>query len=446
MKLFAFVNDFIKSYFNKDVYVKTFVGFSCGLPAMLRLSVLDIWLKDCGVSNAMIGFFSLLHWPYWFKFLWAPFIERIDFPYLSKKFGRRRGWAIASQCLLFIGIFGMACCNPEASLGTLLIFASLTAFADGCQDVSMYAYQLDGMRNRTMGVSAGVFIFGYRMGMFFAKSLTLYLAHFLDWNSAYHVMAFAVFLCTVFVLGLHEPVIDNQEEEEHLNELAKNYIAGDSPLGEIKRRIYECLICPFKLFMEQDGWKISLALIFTYRIGDRILQKMSKLFYVDVGFSLLNIANAVQVFGTIATIAGGLIGGYYVKCAGIKKSMFYLGIIHGLASFSYIALTRTGANLPTLYFTVFIENTTGGALTTTFIAYLYSLCNHRAYPATQYALLWAFYELGGMVCRSISGAMADCLGWLWFFAVVPMLFVPGLLILWKMLQEEKCLSANASSE
>lgn len=446
MKLLAFVNDFIKSYFNKDVYIKTFVGFSCGLPAMLRLSVLDIWLKDCGVSNALIGFFSLLHWPYWFKFLWAPFIERIDFPCLSKKFGRRRGWAIASQCLLFIGIFGMAFCDPKTSLGTLLGFASLVAFADGCQDVSMYAYQLDGVQNKTMGVSASVFIFGYRMGMFFAKSLTLYLAHFLDWNSAYHVMAFAMFLCTVFVLGLHEPVINNEKEERHLDELAKKYVVGDGVLDEIKRRIYECLICPFKLFMEQDGWKISLALIFTYRIGDRILQKMSKLFYIDVGFSLLDIANAVQVFGTVATIVGGLIGGYYVKCVGIKKSMFYLGIIHSFASFSYLALTQTGANLPTLYFTVFIENTTGGALTTTFIAYLYSLCNHRAYPATQYALLWAFYELGGMLCRSISGIVADFLGWFWFFIVIPVLFVPGLLILWKMIQKEKYSSTNVLSE
>lgn len=437
MRLTPFVSDFFKSYFNKDVYIKTFVGFSCGVPAMLRLSVLDIWLKDCGVSNALIGVFSLLHWPYWFKFLWAPFIERIDFPYLSKKFGRRRGWAIASQCLLFIGIFGMACCDPRTSLGTLLTFASIVAFADGCQDVSMYAYQLDGVHNGTVGVSASVFIFGYRMGMFFAKSLTLYLAHFLDWNSAYHSMAFAIFVCTVFVLGLHEPVIHNKKEERRLDQLAKEYITENSFWGDVKRRIFECLVCPFKLFMEQNGWQLALALIFTYRIGDRIAQKMSKLFYMDIGFSLLDIANAVQVFGTVATIAGGLIGGYYVKCSGLKRAMLSLGIIHAIACFSYVILTHTGANLSLLYITVFIENTTGGALTTTFIAYLYSLCNHRAYPATQYALLWAFYELGGMACRSVSGIMADSLGWRNFFICIPFLFIPGILILWYMIRKEK---------
>ena len=414
-----------------------FVGFSCGIPAMLRLSVLDIWLKDYGVSNTLIGFFSLLHWPYWFKFLWAPFIERTDFPFLSKRFGRRRGWAIFSQCLLFIGIFGMACCDPRTSLSTLLLWASVVAFADGCQDVSMYAYQLDGIRGKTAGISAGVFVFGYRIGMFFAKSGALYLAHFLNWKLSYHFMAFAIFICTLFVLGLHEPVISNKKEMKRLNELANNYSSEDSLLGDIKRRVYECLICPFKLFMEQDNWKISLLLIFIYRIGDRIVQKMAKLFYIDIGFSLLDIANAAQVFGAIATIVGGLVGGYYVKYVGVKRSMYYLGIIHAIACFSYLALTQTGSDLLVLYLTIFIENTTSGALATTFIAFLYSICNHRAYPATQYALLWAFYELSGMFCRSIAGVLADTLGWINFFLLVPVLFVPGLFVLWKIIYDKK---------
>lgn len=446
MKLRSLIRDFVDSYFNKDVCVKAFVGFACGVPAMLRLTVLDIWLKDCGVSNTMIGFFSLLHWPYWFKFLWAPFIERTDFPFLSKIFGRRRGWAIASQCLLFIGIFGMASCDPQTSLTLLLLFVSLVAFADGCQDVSMYAYQLDGIENKTMGVSASVFIFGYRVGMFFSKSCALYLAHFIDWHSAYHTMAFVIFLCTIFVLGLHEPIVNNKKEMRYLNVLAKEYITDNSMIGEIKHRIYECLICPFKLFMEQPGWQAAMMLIFTYRIGDRIVQKMAKLFYVDIGFSLLDIANAVQVFGTMATIAGGIFGGYYVKHAGIKKAMFRLGIIHTLACFSYIVLTQTGAHLSVLYLTVFVENTTGGAVVTAFIAYLYSLCNHRAYPATQYALLWAFYEFGGMICRSISGVMADSLGWLCFFLSVPILFVPGLIVLWKMIRKEERTASNSLLE
>ena len=440
MNLKTLVRDFYSSYFRSQMGAKFFVGFSCGIPFLLRLSVLDLWLKDNGISNTLIGLFTLIHWPYWLKFLWAPFIERMTLPFIGTKLGRRRGWAIASQCLLFLGVFGMSCCNPQTDIMILLALTSLVAFADGCQDVSLYAYQLDGIKTRTMGISASVFMFGFRIGMFFSKSITLYIAHYFNWNIAYYVMAFSILICTVCIFYIPEPKV-YEDNSNQLKEISQKYLSDEtSSIGYVKNRIYECLICPFQLFMQRHDWKVILMLILVYRAGDRIAQKMAKLFYIDMGFSILDIANVVQVFGTIATIIGGMIGGFYIKRVGIKLTIFHLGIVHAIACFSYVIMTYCGHNIWMLYCTVSIENITGGAIATAFIAFIYDLCNHKAYAATQYALFWGIYEAGSMIFRSCSGFLADSLGWTQFFALLPLLFIPGLLILHKMIfSRRKCL-------
>ena len=152
-------------------------------------------------------------------------------------------------------------------------------------------------------------------------------------------------------------------------------------------------------------------------------QKMAKPFYVDMGFSKLEIANVVQVFGTIAALFGGVIGGYLVKLLGIKRAMFFAGIIHAIGCFSYVALSYVGHDIRMLYLTVFVENITCGAIAAAFISFLYSLCN-KNYAATQYALLWAFFELGGLIFRAVSGVVADALGWANYFLIIPFIFCP----------------------
>ncbi|MDR0555744.1 MAG: MFS transporter [Holosporaceae bacterium] len=436
MKLTAIVNDVVKTYLRADIGARFFVGFTCGVPFLLRLTILDLWLKECGVSNTVIGLFTLLQWPFVLKFLWAPFIEKIDFPILAKIFGRRRGWALVSQMLLFVGLSGMATATPQTSLTSLMIYVSVVAFADGCQDMSLYAYQLDKAKARMFGPIAGVFIFGYKTGMFFSKSITLYLAHYFGWNFAYASMAFSIFLCTFFIFCVEEPAIRTTADIERIEKMVKSYEDNEhSRFGIVrlmKATILGCLVCPFKIFLQRKDRGQILSLVVLYRAGDRIVQKMAKPFYVDLGFSKLEIANVVQVFGAFAVLLGGLVGGYLVKKLGVKKSMYWAGVIHTLGCFAYVILSQIGHNITALYLTVFVENVTGGAIATAFMAFLYSICNSN-YPATQYALLWAFYELGGILFRSLSGLMADALGWTNFFLFAPLAFVPSLIILRRML-------------
>jgi PAT family beta-lactamase induction signal transducer AmpG len=417
MKLASLLDDFIDVYFKKGLSSKFFIGFTCGVPFILRLAILDLWLKDQGLSNSLIGIITLLQFPFTFKFLWAPFIEKFNFPFLSKTFGQRKGWAIASQMLLFVGVIGMATSSPNSSLFRLLFFTSLVAFADGCQDMSLYTFQLPKTDSQMYGPTAGVYVFGYRTGLFFSKSITLYLAHCVGWNAAYFIMAFSIFLCTLFILRIDEP----------RNEISSNN-SDLHPLKIITSTMKQCLFDPFKNFMKQSDWKSFIAVIMLYRAGDILAQKMARLFYLDLGFSILDIANVVQVFGSIATLFGGVIGGYFIKKLGIIRSMIWFGVIHASSCLCYVILAFVGKNLLVFYFSVFVENITSGAVVTAFVAFLYSL-SHKNYAATQYALLWAFYDLGGTFYRTVSGIIADALGWTNFFLIIPLTFIPCLIIL-----------------
>lgn len=422
MRLSSAVSDFVETYSNPGIFNRFFIGFSCGVPFLLTLTVLDLWLKDCGVSNTAIGFFTFLHAPFTLKFLWAVFIDRFNFPFISKYLGRRKGWAVASQLLLFFGITGMAFSNPGDSLFQLICCASLVAFADGCQDLSLYKYQVCGTtKTKMLGPIAGVVIFGYRVGMFLSKSLSLYLAHYFGWKIAYFVMASTIFVCMFFILNIEEP---QEDTKKPLN-------FGDKDLNfckAIKSAIHDCLVEPFEEFMKRSDWKKIVWVIVLFRMGDMIAQKMAKPFFIEMGFSVLEIANVVQVFGTVSTLIGSVCGGYFIKVYGIRKSMLFTSAAHAISCLSYVAMSIIGYNMHMLYFTAFIENITGGMMSTSLIAFLYSLCN-KQYGTTQYALLWAFYDIGGIFCRAISGVLADILGWTYFFSFAVTMFLPGILML-----------------
>jgi PAT family beta-lactamase induction signal transducer AmpG len=252
-------------------------------------------------------------------------------------------------------------------------------------------------------------------------------------------MAISVFLCTFLIFNIDEPEAKKTSNEEQIKGMVRTYELNDSSRFEfiriLKVTIFECLVCPFKIFMKRNDWKKLIVIIVLFKAGDIMAQKMAKPFYVELGFSMLEIANVVQVFGTIAALIGGIIGGYLVKNAGIKTAMLYTAIANALSCFAYVALSTIGYNMHMLYVAVFMENITGGAMGTAFIAFLYSLCD-KQYCATQYALLWAFYDCGGIVCRTLSGAIADTLGWTNFFLFIPLAFIPSILLLQSMVKRE----------
>lgn len=439
MKLAPSLEDFWKTYIKSGVYSRFFIGFVCGVPFLLTLRILDIWLEECKVPDSLIGLFTLCHLPFTLKFLWGPFIDRVKIPFFSNLLGQRRSWALLSQLILFLGLIGMSNSSPQTSLSQLMLFASMVAFAEGCQDVALYAYQVEKTSSDMFGPVAGFVVFGYRIGLLFAKSVSLYLASYYGWGAAYKVMALCVLFSTfVFLFSAKEPALNLSSEGKTIAKLMNLYWYKDKKLTSwelIKASVFECLVYPLRIFMKKKYWLHLIGILMLFRAGDRMFQKMASPFYIAAGFSKIEIANVVQIFGTLASLIGGVLGGYVVKRFGIKRAMFYMGVLHACSCLIYVILSKAGHNLNVLYFSVFIENTTCGAMSTAFLAFLYTLC-YTGYPATQYALLWALHEAGGVTGSVISGFIVEAIGWTSFFYFVPVVFVPSLVLLYVMIQKK----------
>jgi PAT family beta-lactamase induction signal transducer AmpG len=403
-----------------DYSKKCCIGFSYGMSFPLTLIILDYWLKDIGVSNTTIGLFTMLHLPFTTKFIWGVFIENYDIPFLSKKFSRNLSWILFSHLLLIGGVIGMACSNPEKSLVFLIISTSIVAIADGCKDVVLYPYQINNAPKKKFGYIASVVSLGHKIGMISIKVLTLHIAHFYDWKTAYLVAAFLIFVVMILISRIEEPYVSHGKSRNVI-------VARENIFLSIKKSFLHSVYVPMKTLLGQKGGVRILGILMLYKGSDFMMQKMSRPFCISLGFTKLEIANIVQLVGSIAVVIGGFFGGYVIRKIGIRRAMIALGIAHSFSFFSYLLLVTYGHNSNVLYFIILFEAITGGGISTAFLAFLYNL----AKTGTQYAIFWAFHELGGMFFMSISGMIADTIGWSNYFTIVPMVFVPSLVLLSK---------------
>lgn len=385
---------FFRNVDKRDYFFnKCFVGITYGLSFPLTLIILDYWLKSIGISNTTIGLFSLLQWPFTLKFFWGVFVDNYDIPYL-KKYGRQRSWVICSYLVLIIGILGMAFSKPESGLSLLIFFASLVAIADGCKNVALYPYQISDCPKQNFGYVASVVSLGHRIGMILTKVTTLYIAAIYNWKCAYVVAAILVFISLIITLQLKQPdVVVNDDKSKN--------------------------------FFKFTGINLHIVLVlFFYKAADFMVQKMSRAFCIEMGFTPIEIANIVQIGGTIAIIVGTFIGGYVVKKNGISNAMFLLSLFHTFSLLLYVFLTISGHNPSILTLVIICEGLTGGAVTSAFISYLYSVSRN----GTSYALFWAIHGCSGTIFMMLSGILADYLSWTAFFSIIPLSAIPGLVV------------------
>lgn len=406
-----------------DLLKKSVIGFTYGVSFPLTIVILDYWLKDCGISNTTIGFFSFFHLPFVLKLFFAPLIDNFEIPYFSKKLGRRRSWVVLSQAMLIFSVIGMANTDPKTNLMGVMIFASFVALFDGFQNIALYPYQISDVSKDNFGYVAGIISFGHRIGSILVKLVVLYLAHFFGWTIAYECATFLILLCMLFVLFVDEPkTIDSSDIVS-----IRNYADVSHNKKEYSLYFNKMLSQVDALFNKKNG-KYLFAILVLYKASDLMMQKMSRSFCLEIGFSKLEIANIVQFFGSISVIIGGITCGFFVKKYGILRAMRYLSIAHMLSLFSYLMLCACGNNSNILCGVIFFEGITGGAVSAVFLAFLYDLCKN----GSQYALLWAIHETAGMFFRFISGFCVDISGWLLFFIAVPLASIPGIFILKKL--------------
>ena len=400
-------------YTNKKLLVIMLLGYASGLPLLLTLSTLSVWLFEVGVTKTTIGFFALVGLPYSIKFLWAPFMDNLKIPFFTNFLGRRRSWILLTQILLIFSLIFLGYSNPSVDPKLTAIAALLVAFFSASQDVVIDAFRVESLEKKFYGAGAAMIVFGYRIGMLSAGAGALYLASFYDWSKVYLLMSTQILIGSLAILFSKEPELGSLIQTNK-----KNFF------GWIKNSV----INPFKDFMTKGNWIVILLFVVLYKFGDALVSVVANPFYIEMGFSKIEIANVSKIFGLAATLAGAFIGGILVNQSGIFKSLLICGILQLLSNLFYAIQAYIGYNIGFLIVTIGFMDLASGMGTAAFIAYLSSLCNIR-YTATQYALLSAFASLGRTFLSSPGGYLVDTFNWIPFFIFTSIAAIPGIYFL-----------------
>ncbi len=416
---FPFLDTF-RIYLDRRLIIILLFGFSSGLPLLLIGSTLAFWCSKVGVDKATIGLFALTGFPYIWKFLWAPFLDRMKVPFLGKVMGRRRGWLFVVQVCLAVAIFAMGCNPPEVSLWHTALCAVCVAFFSATQDILVDAYRIESLPVTEYTAGGGAEVFGYRMGMIVAGGVALGLFDHYSWQTVYTFMAMCMGVGILTTLFCKEPEASKTVKTK-----------ADSPVEAFKTGF----LMPFLDFVKRPGWYWIFAFIILYRATDYLIGKMATVFYQEIGFTGTEIGMAAKTIGIWMAVAGGLIGGAIGYRIGIMKTMLWGAVVHVVSNGFFLLLAEQGKSMPLLYTTVISQEISGGIMTSAFVAYLSRLCNAQ-FSATQYALFSALMSIGRIYVQAGSGFLADSFGWPMFFIVCSLGSIPGLLILLHLMKKD----------
>lgn len=420
-----------KSYADPRLLIIGILGFACGTPLLLTSSTLSIWLKEYGFDNTTIGFFGVLSLPYSLRFLWAPMVDRMPLPYLTKKFGRRRSWLLFSQAIMILVLGAFSFIDIKQDLMFLSILSMILAFTSATHWTAMIAYQVENFQQRQYGPVEGMTNLGYRLGMVASSAGALYIAHLASWEMAYSMMGFFILMGFLVTLYVDEPKPIKNEQALLQEKKAEEYLKKHQSLNPIVANtlswLYAAVICPFINFMTQKNWFIILILMFLYKAGDNFIGSMSNVFYLELGFSKIEIANASKLFGMMAAIVGSIIGGGLIARWGFLKSLYINAILHMFATGMYIIMAYVGNDTSMLYTSIAIEHITGGMRTTALLSYQLKICT-PSYAATQLALMASVVSLGRTFMAPISGVLVTFMGWKLFFTFAVLASLPAILL------------------
>jgi PAT family beta-lactamase induction signal transducer AmpG len=389
------------------------MGFASGLPLALTGATLGVRLTEAHVSLAAIGFYALVQLAYNFKALWAPFLDRVPVPLLTRWLGRRRSWLVVLAILLMGAIGGLGVTDPVAAPVATVAWAVLVAFLSASQDVVIDAYRVEALTQGEQGAGAAATQMGYRLGMIASGAGALYAATGFGWSTAYLVMAGLMVIGVATALCAPEPAASCVKRPE------EPWIAGT-------------VIAPFRDFALRQGWWLLLIFIVLYRLGDAMSGHMASPFYITLGFTKVEIANVSKVLGVVAAMVGVATGGVLVYRLGVMRSLALCAGLQILSNLLYVVQASAGHSVTVLALTIPLENLAGGMASAAFVAYLSGLCS-PTYTATQYALLSALALIGRNLCAATGGVLVQHLGWSGFFVLAAFLVLPGLvLLLWLM--------------
>jgi PAT family beta-lactamase induction signal transducer AmpG len=400
-----------------------FLGFAAGLPLLLVLGTLSFRLREAGIDRSTIGYLSWVGLAYAFKWVWAPLVDRMPIPYVTRRLGRRRSWLLLAQCMVIIGLIGMAVSDPRQTLGPIVWCALMVAVGSATQDIALDAFRIESAEPTQQAALAASYQTGYRLAMIWAGAGVLWVAAWVQgdgpagyvqqaWQSAYLVMAtsMAVGLCTV--LMSKEPVP-----------------AELPPARNVKEWLQGALIDPFADFLKRYKWQavLILSLIAVYRISDVVMGIMANPFYVDMGYTKAEVATVTKVYGVLMTLLGAFVGGVMALRWGVMRILMLGAILSALSNLLFAWLSGHGHDVHALMVVVSADNLSSGIASAAFIAYLSSLTNIQ-YSATQYALLSSMMLLLPKFIAGFSGDFVNAHGYATFFNATALLGLPVLVL------------------
>jgi PAT family beta-lactamase induction signal transducer AmpG len=395
----------------------TFImGFACGLPLLLTISVLQAWMTDEGVDLTVIGMMSLVGLPYTVKFLWAPVLDRFTILFL----GRRRGWLLLAQLALVGAIIGLGLTHPGKNPWGVAFVAFLVTFFSASQDIVVDAYRREDLADEELGLGSSLYVNGYRVGMLLASGGGLIMADHMSFQMVYLIMAACLLPGIITTLLTPEP-----------------RVAEGSP-----KTLAEAVINPLVEYFSRSGAWWMLAFILFYKIGDQMASAMTMPFYLKIGFTKTQVGTVVKLFGFWATIIGGLLGGIIMLRLKINKSLWIFGVVQAVSTACFAILTQTGPSIAVLAGVIIFENLSSGMGTAAFVAFMASITNKK-FTATQYALLSSLMGIPRVFASAPTGYMAKHIGWTGFFIFCALIAIPGMLMLFKFAPWH---SADAESE
>ncbi len=416
-------------YTQKRVLIVMFLGFAAGLPLALSGSTLMVWMRQSGVDLGTIGLFTLVGTPYTIKFLWAPVVDALDAPLLSRWLGRRRGWLVFSQLLLMAAIVFLAFTNPAVSPWWVALGALLVAAASATQDIVIDAFRVESLDEREQAAGMASYVAAYRIGMVVSGAGALYFVSGFEafgadlqtaWTLGYLAMAALVLIGVATTLAATEPPAGAGVEAQHAA------AAGENPLKRVAAAAYGA----FSEFLTRDMAFVVLAFVVLYKFCDAFAGAMTTAFVIDMGFSRTDYANVVKGVGLAATLVGGFAGGFVARAYPLATCLWIGAFLQMASNLVFTWQAWMGLDHWALVVTIIAENFTGAIGTVIFVAYLSSLCQSPLHTATQFALLTALSAVGRTYLSAGAGYIAKETGWMLFFVLSALVALPSLVLLW----------------
>ena len=399
----------IKGLFNKSVAAVFLLGFSSGLPYLLIVSTMLIWLTENGVSKLELGLFAWITIPYSFKFVISFVLKKIKIPLLQNLLGFYRSLILVLQISLILLIFSLSQLDPAVNLSMMVLVSLLIALASASQDILIEYSRLRILPEKYIGYASTINALGYRCGLLCSGAGAIYLSAFTQsWQISYQCMA--LMMC----FGILGTLLANNFHDEAPNKSVK-------PRSSISFEVRQLLDKRHPLWL-------LILLIFSFRLPDVLMHYMSAPFMLEINFTKLEIAHASKSLGIVAMMLGIFSSGFVINKISMQKSFLISIVLLVISSILFCYQSYVGNIFSVLCTTMFIENFASGFSRVVLISYFSKICMESK-SFIQLAILTSFSSFVKVIICSFSGWLASMMSWNHFFLFVALSCIPCFVII-----------------